>query len=161
MPARKKLVAKIQRQEDGDSDVSGQEVGDIPMTRDEIDEAADEHEDKQYRTTEIGHVWLKSGAVWQICNALGKGGFAEVKVDDTDGDPAYISAAVDEIGKPVENRRTRVRGVEICEQADAGACCGSHIGDTRFCAACENFRCVTDQCHRIECTACEKEKRVA
>ena len=42
VPARKKLVAEIEHQEDGNANTSSPEVGGIPMTTDEVGEAADE-----------------------------------------------------------------------------------------------------------------------
>lgn len=64
MPARKKLVAKIKRQEDKNANIGSQEVGSILMTVDEVGETTDEQENKQYRATDVEHLWLESRAVW-------------------------------------------------------------------------------------------------
>ena len=145
MPARKKLVAKINCQEDGNADIGSQEVGRIPITMDEVGGTTDEQENKQYRATDAGHVWWESRAVWYIRDALYKCGFAEAKVDKIDQDPTHVSAGFDEVDEPVEDCCTGVGDVEICQKAEAGACGSSEVRDTRLRAACENSGCVTDQ----------------
>ena len=92
----------VQDDEDGDTDVGGEEGGGGELTVKEDGEAVDEEKKGEHDEGDVGTVGLEAGVEWWR-DALSEAGFAESKVDDAAADPGDEAGGVGEVDEPGED----------------------------------------------------------
>lgn len=103
------LVAKVQDKEDGQGDVSSNEVADVPVATDEDLETVGKGEDAEESEEEVAGVRLEDGAVRQSVEELVVfHSLAEADIGRKDDNPGDVTGDGGNVHEPREDLGTSV-----------------------------------------------------
>ena len=155
-------MAKIEDEENGQGNICGEEVGNVPIRRHKDLKAVGEGEQRDDEEGKVSEVWLEQCAVRQgMKNAVEDHSFAEADVGDHDDDPGDEAGNGGDVGEPEEDLGAGVGDVEVGKETDYPGSEDGDVWDAFFAGSAEDLGGFAVEGHAIEDARAGEEEGVA
>ena len=144
------LVSKVQRQEDRERDVRGEEIRDIEGARPKHLETVCQGEDGDNEQHKVRCVWLQRRSVGQrVKLAMVDKCLAEAEIGDHDDDPGDEAGDGGDVHEPVEDCGASVGDVKVCKKRKHPSEQDRNVRHTSSVRDAEELRRLVVQRHRV------------